>query len=268
VGKTELAKALAEFMFGSEDALLQIDMSEFMERHAASRLVGAPPGYVGYYEGGQLTEAVRRRPYQVILLDEVEKAHPEVFNMLLQIMEDGHLTDAKGRKVDFRNTVIIMTSNVGASQLTKHQALGFNVSKDDQERIATEYDVMSDKVQQELKRLFKPEFLNRVDKLLVFRPLTRPDLRKIVDIQLLRLSPRLAEHDLKLEVSDTARDFILDKGYDPDYGARPLRRAIVDHIEDPLSEMLLAGELKSGDTVRLDVADGKLEIRALALELA
>ena len=265
VGKTELARALADFMFGSEDALLQIDMSEFMERHAASRLVGAPPGYVGYYEGGQLTEAVRRRPYQVILLDEIEKAHPEVFNMMLQIMEDGHLTDAKGRKVDFRNTIIIMTSNVGAQLLTKQQALGFNVAKDEAERVAGDYDAMSDKVQQELKRLFKPEFLNRVDKVLVFRPLTRPDLRQIVDIQLERLSPRLAEHDLKLETTDAARDLILDRGYDPEYGARPLRRAIVDLIEDPLSEKLLSGEIKAGDSVVLDVVDGQLVFRALEL---
>ena len=265
VGKTELARALADFMFGSEDALLQIDMSEFMERHAASRLVGAPPGYVGYYEGGQLTEAVRRRPYQVILLDEIEKAHPEVFNMMLQIMEDGHLTDAKGRKVDFRNTIIIMTSNVGAQQLTKQQALGFNVAKDELDRIAGDYDEMSDKVKQELKRLFKPEFLNRVDKVLVFRPLTRPDLRQIVDIQLNRLSPRLAEHDLKLETTDAARELILDKGYDPEYGARPLRRAIVDLIEDPLSEKLLSGEIKAGDSVVLDAADGQLVFRALEL---
>ncbi|HQZ70769.1 MAG: ATP-dependent Clp protease ATP-binding subunit [Anaerolineae bacterium] len=265
VGKTELARALADFMFGSEDALLQIDMSEFMERHSASRLVGAPPGYVGYYEGGQLTEAVRRRPYQVILLDEIEKAHPEVFNMMLQIMEDGHLTDAKGRKVDFRNTIIIMTSNVGAQLLTKQQALGFNVAKDEAERVAGDYDAMSDKVQQELKRLFKPEFLNRVDKVLVFRPLTRPDLRQIVDIQLERLSPRLAEHDLKLETTDAARDLILDRGYDPEYGARPLRRAIVDLIEDPLSEKLLSGEIKAGDSVVLDVVDGQLVFRALEL---
>ena len=265
VGKTELARALADFMFGSEDALLQIDMSEFMERHSASRLVGAPPGYVGYYEGGQLTEAVRRRPYQVILLDEIEKAHPEVFNMMLQIMEDGHLTDAKGRKVDFRNTIIIMTSNVGAQLLTKQQALGFNVAKDEAERVAGDYDAMSDKVQQELKRLFKPEFLNRVDKVLVFRPLTHPDLRQIVDIQLERLSPRLAEHDLKLETTDAARDLILDRGYDPEYGARPLRRAIVDLIEDPLSEKLLSGEIKAGDSVVLDVVDGQLVFRALEL---
>ncbi len=265
VGKTELARALADFMFGSEDALLQIDMSEFMERHAASRLVGAPPGYVGYYEGGQLTEAVRRRPYQVILLDEIEKAHPEVFNMLLQIMEDGHLTDAKGRKVDFRNTIIIMTSNVGAQQLTKAQALGFNVSKDEQERVSADYEAMSDKVQQELKRLFKPEFLNRVDKTLVFRPLTRPDLRQIVDIQLQRLGPRLAEHELSLEITDAARELVLDKGYDPEYGARPLRRAVVDLIEDPLSEKLLSGEIKAGDRVVLDAVDGQMVFRALEM---
>ncbi|MCB0217267.1 MAG: ATP-dependent Clp protease ATP-binding subunit [Caldilineae bacterium] len=268
VGKTELAKALAEFMFGSEDALLQIDMSEFMERHAVSRLVGAPPGYVGYYEGGQLTEAVRRRPYQVILLDEIEKAHPEAFNMLLQIMEDGHLTDAKGRKVDFRNTIIIMTSNIGAARLTQQQALGFDVGGDERKRFETEYEEMCEKVAEEMKRLFKPEFLNRVDKMLVFRPLTREDLRTIVDIQLARMAPRLAEQDLKIEVTDAARDRILAAGYDPEYGARPLRRAIRDLIEDPLSEMLLAGDIQPGDTLHIDAgeSDDGLEIRALAIE--
>jgi ATP-dependent Clp protease ATP-binding subunit ClpC len=261
VGKTELAKALAEFMFGSEDALLQLDMSEFMERHAVSRLVGAPPGYVGYYEGGQLTEAVRRRPYQVILLDEIEKAHPEAFNMLLQIMEDGHLSDAKGRKVDFRNTIIIMTSNVGAAQLNRQQAVGFDVPRSQRERLDNEYDEMRDKVVAELKKLFKPEFLNRVDKLLVFRPLTRDDLSQIVNIQLKRLLPRLEEHELKLEVTDAAKDLIVEAGNDPEFGARPLRRAIMNLIEDPLSEKLLAGELDRGDTVIVDVEGDEVVMR-------
>ncbi len=261
VGKTELAKALAEFMFGSEDSLLQIDMSEFMERHAASRLVGAPPGYVGYYEGGQLTEAVRRRPYQVILLDEIEKAHPEVFNMLLQIMEDGHLSDAKGRKVDFRNTIIIMTSNVGAAQMNKQQALGFDVSQDEQAKLKGAYDEMREKVLVELKRLFKPEFLNRIDKTIVFHPLTRADLRQIVDIQFKRLEPRLAEHSLTLEVTDAARERIVDEGYDPEFGARPLRRSIMNLIEDPLSEQLLSSEIRDGDTVVVDVVDDEVVLR-------
>ncbi len=254
VGKTELAKALAEFMFGSDDALLQIDMSEFMERHAVSRLVGAPPGYVGFYEGGQLTEAIRRRPYQVVLLDEVEKAHPEVFNMLLQIMEDGHLSDAKGRKVDFRNTVIIMTSNIGASRLNRQQAFGFDVPRDEQAQVQSEYDQMRDKIVEDLRLTFKPEFLNRVDKTIVFHPLTREDLRSIVDLQIGRLNPRLQEQKLKIEVTDDAKEFILEKGYDPEFGARPLRRAIVDLIEDPLSERLLSGEIMPGDKLLIDRA--------------
>jgi ATP-dependent Clp protease ATP-binding subunit ClpC len=255
VGKTELAKALAEFMFGSEDALLQVDMSEFMERHAVSRLVGAPPGYVGYDQGGQLTEAVRRRPYQVVLLDEIEKAHPEVFNMLLQIMEDGQLTDAKGRKVDFRNTIIIMTSNVGASRLNRQQAFGFGTTEDDQQRAESEYDEIKEKVLEELKRAFKPEFLNRVDKVLVFHPLTRDELREIVDIQLARLVPRLTEQGLRFEISDEAKDRILDQGYEPEFGARPLRRAIRDLIEDPLSEKLLSGDVLPGDRIAVDAEE-------------
>jgi ATP-dependent Clp protease ATP-binding subunit ClpC len=264
VGKTELARALAEFMFGSEDALLQLDMSEFMERHAASRLVGAPPGYVGYYEGGQLTEAVRRRPYQVILLDEIEKAHPEVFNMLLQIMEDGHLSDAKGRKVDFRNAIIIMTSNVGAAQLARHQGFGFEHARDETARRDDEYAVMREKVLDELKRLFKPEFLNRIDKVLVFHGLTREDLRRIVDIQLRRLDPRLTDKQVTLDITEAARDHLASEGYDPEFGARPLRRAIMNQIEDPLSEQLLSGAVAPGDTVRVDVEDGQVTLRVVA----
>jgi ATP-dependent Clp protease ATP-binding subunit ClpC len=268
VGKTELAKALAEFMFGSEDALLQLDMSEFMERHATSRLVGAPPGYVGYYEGGQLTESIRRRPYQVILLDEIEKAHPEVFNMLLQIMEDGHLSDAKGRKVDFRNSIIIMTSNVGASELSRHQAFGFGKERDEEEQREAAYAAMRDKVLDELKRLFKPEFLNRVDKTVVFHALSRDDLRDIVDIQLRRLLPRLAESQVQLQVTDAARDRLAELGYDPDFGARPLRRALMNVIEDPLSEMLLAGTARPGDVVTVDLADGEIVMQQPLREVA
>ena len=263
VGKTELAKALAEFMFGSEDALLQLDMSEFMERHAVSRLVGAPPGYVGYYEGGQLTEAVRRRPYQVILLDEMEKAHPEVDNMLLQIMEDGHLSDAKGRKVDFRNTIIIMTSNVGAARLNKLQALGFGKARDEREKAKEAYAEIKEKVLEEMKRAFKPEFLNRIDKTLVFQPLTQENIREILDIQIKRLLPRLVEQRLDLTITDPAREKIAAEGYDPDFGARPLRRLVVSTIEDPLSEKLLSGDIVPGDSVIAEVEEGEIVLRAL-----
>ncbi|MFQ5856721.1 MAG: ATP-dependent Clp protease ATP-binding subunit [Anaerolineae bacterium] len=258
VGKTELAKALAEFMFGTEDALLQLDMSEFMERHTVSRLVGAPPGYVGYYEGGQLTEAIRRRPYQVVLLDEVEKAHPEAFNMLLQIMEDGHLSDAKGRKVDFRNTILIMTSNVGAQQLNRQAALGFALPRDEQKQAEQEYQEMKEKVLNQLKRTFRPEFLNRIDKVLVFRPLTREDLREIVDIQIRLLAPRLDEQEITLEVTQAAKDLLAREGYDPEYGARPLRRAIMNLLEDPLSEGLLSGQFHQGDVVVADAVDDEI----------
>ena len=262
VGKTELAKALAEFMFGSEEALLQLDMSEFMERHTVSRLVGAPPGYVGYYEGGQLTEAVRRRPYQVILLDEIEKAHPDAFSMLLQIMEDGHLSDAKGRKVDFRNTIIIMTSNVGVELLNRQMALGFALSRDETRSAEEAYERMKEKVLPRLKKTFRPEFLNRVDKIIVFKALTREELKQIVDIQLRRLGPRLEEHELKLEVSEEAKVFIAEEGYDPNFGARPLRRAIQRLIEDPLSEGVLSGEFQPGDVVVADVEDDEIILRA------
>ncbi len=262
VGKTELAKALAEFMFGSEDAMLRLHMSEFMERHTVSRLVGAPPGYVGYYEGGQLTEAVRRRPYQVILLDEIEKAHPEAFNMLLQIMEDGQLSDAKGRKVDFRNTILIMTSNIGVEQLNKQMALGFATKKDEAELAKSEYEKMKDKVLGLLKRIFRPEFLNRVDKIVVFRGLTREELQQIVDIQLKRLGPRLKEHNLQLEVTPEAKELIAKQGWEPDFGARPLRRVIQQVIEDPLSEGLLSGEFREGDTVVVVIEEEQIRLRA------
>ncbi len=260
VGKSELAKSLAEFMFGSEDALVKIDMSEFMERHAAARLVGAPPGYVGYEEGGQLTEAVRRKSYSVILLDEIEKAHPDVFNMLLQILEDGKLTDAKGRTVDFRNTIIIMTSNVGATLLNKEAAIGFTQTKDKARAFQNEYDAMKDKVLGELKNTFKPEFLNRIDATIVFSSLRREDVRQIVDLLLNRVRTQLTEQQVELLVPETTKDSLVDKGYDPEYGARPLRRTIQNLIEDPLAEGLLQGKFRPGDIVEAVVRDGSVEL--------
>jgi ATP-dependent Clp protease ATP-binding subunit ClpC len=253
VGKTELAKALAEFMFGSEDALIKIDMSEFMERHNVSRLVGAPPGYVGFEEGGQLTEAVRRKSYSVVLLDEIEKAHPEVFNILLQILEDGHLTDAKGRRVDFRNAVIIMTSNVGAKSLLKDTSLGFRpVSEAEGQRADQQYDRMRDKVLEQLKTQFRPEFLNRVDSLVVFRSLTVEEIREIVELLLSRVREQLRSQGIGLEVSQEAKDHLIKIGYDVDYGARPLRRVIQNLVEDPLAEALLVGRFQAGQTIVVD----------------
>jgi ATP-dependent Clp protease ATP-binding subunit ClpC len=266
VGKTELAKALAEFMFGSEDALIKIDMSEFMERHNVSRLVGAPPGYVGFEEGGQLTEAVRRKSYSVVLLDEIEKAHPEVFNMLLQILEDGHLTDSKGRRVDFRNTVIIMTSNVGAKDLLKDTSLGFRPVTTSQEREReAQYDRMKEKVLEGLKSQFRPEFLNRVDSLVVFRSLSVEEIRLIVDLLLARVREQLKAQQIGLIVSQEAKDHIIKLGYDVDYGARPLRRVIQNMVEDPLAEALLVGRFKAGETVAVDRSpDAGLTIELLA----
>src|ERR687896_791504 len=261
VGKTELAKALAEFMFGSEDSLIKIDMSEFMERHNVSRLVGAPPGYVGFEEGGQLTEAVRRKSYSVVLLDEIEKAHPEVFNILLQILEDGHLTDAKGRRVDFRNTVIVMTSNVGAQALQKDTSIGFRAGGTEAAMALAEYDRMKDKVLGELKNTFRPEFLNRIDATVVFRQLTRDEIREIVDLLLGRVKEQLAGQEMDLVVTDAAKDSIIAKGYDQAYGARPLRREIQNQIEDALAERMLQASFTAGDTVVVDVgADGGLTI--------
>jgi len=256
VGKTELSKALAEFLFGSEDALIKIDMSEFMERHNVSRLVGAPPGYVGFDEGGQLTEAVRRRSYSVVLLDEIEKAHPEVFNILLQILEDGHLTDAKGRRVDFRNAVIIMTSNVGAKSLQKDTSLGFRPVGDTAElRADQQYEQMKEKVLAELKNTFRPEFLNRIDAIVVFKSLTLEQTRDIVDLMLARVRDQLGSQGIGFEVTQEAKDHIIKLGYDVAYGARPLRRVIQNMVEDPLSEQLLTGEFKSGDTVVVDKSE-------------
>ena len=261
-GKTLLARALAEFLFGSEDALIKIDMSEFMERHNVSRLVGAPPGYVGYDEGGQLTEAVRRKSYSVIVLDEIEKAHPEVFNILLQILEDGHLTDAKGRRVDFRNTVIIMTSNVGAQQMQRDSSIGFRASGETAAaQDAIDYDRMKEKVLGELKNTFRPEFLNRIDATVVFRQLTREEIRQIVDLLLARVKTQLAGQEMELQVTDAAKDAIIAKGYDQAYGARPLRREIQNQIEDPLAERMLQASFEAGDTIVVDAApDGTLTI--------
>jgi ATP-dependent Clp protease ATP-binding subunit ClpC len=267
VGKTLVAKVLAEFMFGSEDHLIKIDMSEFMERHAVSRLVGAPPGYVGYEEGGQLTEAVRRKSYSVILLDEIEKAHPEAFNMLLQIMEDGSLSDAKGRKVDFRNTIIIMTSNVGADQITGDMTIGFAFKEDATKAQRREYDTMRDKVLNQLKQTFRPEFLNRIDGTIVFHTLTAEEIRQIVELELARVRRQLAEQEITLEIDIAAMDLLAERGYDHTYGARPLRRIIQNLIEDPLAEGLLNHRFGAGCTVRVEVEDELLkltEVEALA----
>jgi ATP-dependent Clp protease ATP-binding subunit ClpC len=253
VGKTELVRALSEFMFGSEDTLIRLDMSEFMERHTVARLVGAPPGYVGYDEGGQLTEAVRRKSYCAILLDEIEKAHPDVFNILLQIFDDGHLTDAKGRRVDFRNSIIVMTSNVGAELIRKGSGMGFAVHSDEAKAQQDSYERMKDKLLGELKKTFRPEFLNRIDGVVVFHPLNKEHIRKIVDLMLGVVDNQLAEKGIKLEVTDAAKDLLGEKGYDEVFGARPLRRVIQNMVEDKLSEDLLRGKFKTGDTAIVDV---------------
>ncbi|NLE49858.1 MAG: ATP-dependent Clp protease ATP-binding subunit [Chloroflexi bacterium] len=253
VGKTELTKALAEFMFGSEDALIQLDMSEFMERHTVARLTGAPPGYVGYEDAGQLTEALRRRPYSIVVFDEIEKAHPETFNMLLQIMEEGHLSDARGRRVDFRNAVIIMTSNVGAETIKKGTALGFDVPTFDSGRSREEeYEDMRRTVMDKLRRAFRPEFLNRVDGTIVFRALTPDEIGDIVDLELRKVNDRLAERAMSVRVTEEAKKYLAEKGFDPDYGARPLRRLITSMVEDRLSDVILAGQVKLGSTVEID----------------
>lgn len=247
VGKTLLGRALAEFMFGDENAIIQLDMSEYMEKFNVSRLVGAPPGYVGYEEGGQLTEKVRRKPYSIILLDEIEKAHPDVFNLLLQVFEDGRLTDSFGRKVDFRNTIVIMTSNVGARMLKKQGALGFKTADEE-----ASYEKMKERLMDEVKKTFKPEFLNRVDDIIVFRKLTREDLRKIIDIEISEVQKRLHEQDIELKLNEKAKEFLIEKGFDPAFGARPLKRTIQRFLEDPLSEDIIAGKFKEGGVVSVD----------------
>ncbi len=264
VGKTELVRALSEFMFGSEDALIRLDMSEFMEKFAVSRLVGAPPGYVGYEEGGQLTEAVRRKSYSCILLDEIEKAHPDVFNLLLQIFDDGHLADAKGRRVDFRNSIIVMTSNIGADLIRKGTTLGFTSRSDDAKTREQSYEKMKDNLLNELKKAFRPEFLNRVDATVVFHSLSKEQIRAIVDLMLGTVSQQLSEKGLKLEVTDAAKDFLGEKGYDEVYGARPLRRQIQNMIEDRLSEDLLRGKFRSGDTILVDLEGEEIVVRPAA----
>jgi ATP-dependent Clp protease ATP-binding subunit ClpC len=247
-------------MFGSEDTLIRLDMSEFMEKHAVSRLVGAPPGYVGYEEGGQLTEAVRRKSYCCILLDEIEKAHPDVFNILLQIFDDGHLTDAKGRRVDFRNSIIVMTSNVGAELIRKGSAIGFASRSDEAKTQEQSYERMKEKLLGELKKTFRPEFLNRVDGVVVFHPLTKEQIRQIVDLMLATVTQQLAEKKVKLEVTDAAKDFLGEKGYDEVFGARPLRRVIQDMVEDELSEALLSGKFQPGDTAVVELEEGKIVV--------
>jgi ATP-dependent Clp protease ATP-binding subunit ClpC len=260
VGKTELARALSEFMFGSSESLIRLDMSEYMEKFAVSRLVGAPPGYVGYEEGGQLTEAVRRKSYCCILLDEIEKAHPDVFNILLQIFDDGHLTDAKGRRVDFRNSIIIMTSNIGAELISKGSALGFTSRSNEAKSWQENYDKMKDKLLGELKKTFRPEFLNRIDGVIVFHPLTQEHIRSIVDLMLASVIQQLAEKEIKLEVTDAAKNLLGEKGYDEVFGARPLRRVIQNMIEDKLSEDLLRGKFQPGETVVVDVEEGDIVV--------
>jgi ATP-dependent Clp protease ATP-binding subunit ClpB len=251
VGKTETAKALAEFLFDTEEALIRIDMSEYMEKHSVSRLIGAPPGYVGYEEGGQLTEAVRRRPYSVILFDEIEKAHPEVFHIFLQILDDGRLTDGKGRTVDFRNTLILMTSNIGSHLIAEAQSRGAS------------YREIQSLVHKEMLHTFRPEFLNRIDEILVFHPLDREILNRIVEIQLRDLRKRLSEQRIELELSDPAREFLVERGYDPVYGARPLKRAIQEYLLNPLAQEILAGRVLPGSRVFVDRQGDTLIFRGI-----
>ena len=258
VGKTELARALAEFLFGDENALIRIDMSEYSERHTISRLVGSPPGYVGYEEGGQLTEQVRRRPYSVVLFDEIEKAHPEIFNVLLQILDDGRLTDAQGRTVDFKNAVIIMTSNVGAPLLEKEVGIGFRPARGEAEGMETAYTRMKEHITEELRRTFRPEFLNRIDEVIIFRPLTSEQIKQIVEILIGRVQRELRGQNMQLELTEAAKELLARDGFDPTFGARPLRRAIQRLLEDQLSDGLLRGNFSSGDTVLVDTREGRI----------
>ena len=253
VGKTELAKSLAEFLFNDEDALIRIDMSEYMEKHSVARLVGAPPGYVGYDEGGQLTEAVRRKPYSVVLFDEIEKAHPDVFNIMLQILDDGRLTDSKGRTVDFKNTLIIMTSNIGSSIILENSLNSMLSEKD--------FEQTKDKVMDLMKEHFKPEFLNRIDEIVFFKALTLSQLQKIVDIYFKGLEKLFADRDMKLEITDDAREVLATQGFNPVYGARPLKRTIRQLVENPLAKKILAGEFKAGDTITVDANGDEIVFR-------
>ena len=261
VGKTYIPQKLAEFMFGSEESVIRIDMSEFMERHAVARLVGAPPGYIGYDDGGQLTEAVRRKSYSVILLDEIEKAHPEVFNILLQIFDDGHLTDAKGRKVDFRNTIIVMTSNIGSDLIRQDRSIGFFARSEGAQGEKEAYERMKGKVLDEVKRFFRPEFLNRIDGTIVFHALSREHMHEIVDLMLSEVSSNLIEKGISLDMTDEAKAWLAEKGYDPQFGARPLRRVIQDNVEDKLSDAILNGNLNPGDTAEVGIAEGEIVVK-------
>ncbi len=261
VGKTELVRALSEFMFGSEENMVRLDMSEFQERHTVARLIGAPPGYIGYEEGGQLTEAVRRKSYCAILLDEIEKAHPEVFNILLQIFDDGHLSDAKGRRVDFRNCIIVMTSNLGSDLIKRETALGFSIKTEEAQTEKQAYERMKDKVLNEVRRFFRPEFLNRIDATVVFHALSQDNIISIVDLMLDQVRKELSEKNITLEATEAAKEYLAEKGYDPNFGARPLRRLIQDVVEDKLSEELLGGRMQSGDTAVLDIEEGETVIR-------
>jgi ATP-dependent Clp protease ATP-binding subunit ClpC len=261
VGKTELAKALAEFLFDDQDALIRLDMSEYQERHTVARLIGAPPGYIGYEEGGQLTEVVRRKPYSVILFDEIEKAHPEVWSVLLQVLDDGRLTDGQGRTVDFRHAVIIMTSNVGTQYLARGQTLGFarpSAAASDGDLDPGELKQARRNVTETLKKTFRPEFLNRIDEVIIFHPLTREQILQIVDLQVREVDERLTKRGLHVELSETARAWLAQKGFDPQFGARPLRRVIQRHVENPLSRCLLQGEFEAGDVILVDVDDDDL----------
>jgi len=265
VGKTELTKTLAKFMFGSEEAAVQLDMSEFMERHTASRLVGAPPGYIGYEEAGQLTEALRRRPYSIVVFDEVEKAHTEVHNMLLQIMEEGHLSDAKGRKVDFRNAIVVMTSNIGADVIKRQSTLGFALKRDEATEERLSYEDMRKKLNESLKRAFRPEFINRLDATVIFRSLNKEDIQKIVSLELAKVAERLKEHDLALTATPEALTELATLGYDAEFGARPLRRVIQQKVEDPLSDKLLSGEFQNGISIHITLDhDGEVILEKIA----
>ena len=255
VGKTELSKALADAMFGSENALIRVDMSEYMEKHSVSKMIGSPPGYVGYEEGGQLSEKVRRNPYSVILFDEIEKAHPDVFNILLQVLDDGHITDSTGRKVDFKNTVIIMTSNAGAQNIISPKNLGFASDNSKEHNHA----VMKERVMEEVKTIFKPEFLNRIDETIVFHTLTKENIGSIIDILLESINKRIKEQmNMAIKLDDAAKNYIIDSGYDEKYGARPLKRALQSKVEDELAEKILEGKFKAGDTVLVSLEDNKL----------
>ena len=261
VGKTELSKALAEAVFGSEQAMIRVDMSEYMEKHSVSKLIGSPPGYVGYDEGGQLSEKVRRNPYSVLLFDEIEKAHPDVFNILLQVLDDGHITDAHGRKVDFKQTIIIMTSNAGAQAIIEPKKLGFLSNNDEKQ----DYERMKSGVMEEVRRLFKPEFLNRIDEIMVFHPLNKTHIKKIVNIMLKTLEKRCKEQlDIQLKITESVKDFLAEAGFDSKYGARPLRRAIQTKLEDPMANALLEGTIKRGDTVRIQLHQKEIHFTPLS----